>query len=133
MWVGGLSATIDQSSLKIKASGGAVISAYEYSVDYLSEKRSVPSVRQLQDSVSFYQKKFQQIEVDTKINRHLIELLQKGTEKNVAGSEKGVSFEELTKMLDYYKSKSSNWKPSWKSTKRKPKSAKRFSDVCKRN
>ena len=107
VWVGGLSATIDQSSLKIKASGGAVISAYEYSVDYLSEKRSVPSVRKLQDSVAFYQKKFQQIEVDTKINRHLIELLQKGTEKNVAGSEKGVSFEELTKMLDYYKSKSS--------------------------
>ncbi|MDR2470225.1 MAG: DUF4139 domain-containing protein [Tannerella sp.] len=106
VWIGGLSAAIDQSSLKIKTTGGAVISAYEYSVDYLSEKRTVPTVRKLQDSVAFYQKKSQQIEVDTKINRYLIELLQKGTDKNVAGSEKGVSFEELAKILDCYKTKS---------------------------
>ncbi|MDR1745905.1 MAG: DUF4139 domain-containing protein [Tannerella sp.] len=102
----GLSSSIDKSSLKIKASGGVVISSYEYAVDYLSEKNVSPVVRKLQDSIEIYQKKLQQIGIDAEINKQLIELLQKGTTKNVSGSEKGMSFDELVKTMDYYKTKS---------------------------
>jgi len=104
--IDGLSSVIDKNSLKIKATGGAVISAYEFSVDYLTEKTDNPVVKKLTDSIEFYQKKLHQTEVDGEINKQLIDLLQKGTAKNVSGSEKGMTFEELVKTMDYYKTKS---------------------------
>jgi hypothetical protein len=104
--IDGLSPLIDRNSLKIKVTGGAVVSAYEFSVDYLSDGKTNPVVRKLTDSVEFYDKKLQQTEVDIEINGQLINLLQKGTMKNVSGSESGMSFDELVKTMDYYKTKS---------------------------
>ncbi|MDR1602873.1 MAG: DUF4139 domain-containing protein [Tannerella sp.] len=103
--IDGLSPVIDRNSLKIKVTGGAVISAYEFSVDYLSNENTSPAVRKLTDSIDFYRKKLQQTEVDTEINKQLIDLLQKGTAKNVSGSESGMSFDELVKTMDYFKTK----------------------------
>ena len=104
--IDGLSPVIDRNSLKIKATGGVVISAYEFSVDYLSDGNTSPAVRKLTDSIEFYSKKLQQTEVDAEINKQLIDLLQKGTAKNVSGSENGMSFDELVKTMDYFKTKS---------------------------
>jgi hypothetical protein len=104
--IDGLSPTIDRNSLKIKTTGGAVVSAYEFSVDYLTDPNTTPIVRQLTDSINFYTKKLQQIKVDTEINRQLIDLLKNGTTKNVSGSESGMSFDELVKTMDYYRTKS---------------------------
>jgi hypothetical protein len=104
--IDGLSPVIDRNSLKIKVTGGAVVSAYEFSVDYLSNENTSPAVRKLTDSIDFYRKRLQQTEVDAEINRQLIDLLQKGTAKNVSGSESGMSFDELVKTMDYFKTKS---------------------------
>ncbi|MDR0757028.1 MAG: DUF4139 domain-containing protein [Tannerella sp.] len=104
--IDGLSPVIDRNSLKIKVTGGAVVSAYEFSVDYLSDGNTSPVVRMLTDSIDACRKKLQQTEVDAGINRQLIDLLQKGTAKNVSGSENGMSFDELVKTMDYFKTKS---------------------------
>lgn len=103
----GLSPNIDKNSLKIKVTNGVIVSAYEYSIDYLSESKSAnPILKKLQDSVDFYDKKLEQINTEIGITTNLLALLQKGTDKNVSGSEKGLGIDELVKTMDYYKTKS---------------------------
>ncbi|MDR1781106.1 MAG: DUF4139 domain-containing protein [Tannerella sp.] len=104
--IDGLSSAIDRNSLKIKTTGGAIVSSYEFSVDYLANKNAGPVAKKLTDSIEFYNKKLQQLETDTKINNQLLELLKNGTTKNVSGSEKGLTFDELVKTMDYFKTKS---------------------------
>lgn len=107
IYIEGLSPNIDKNSLKIKTSNGVIVSAYEFSVDFLTESKSAsPVTKKLQDSIDFYQKRLEQVNTDINITTNLIALLQKGTDKNVAGSEKGLGIDELVKTMDYYKTKS---------------------------
>lgn len=107
IYIEGLSPNIDNNSLKIKTTNGVIVSTYEFSVDFLSEvKSSNASIRKIQDSIDIYQKKVEQIETDIQITDNLIALLQKGTDKNVSGSDKGLGIDELVKTMDYYKTKS---------------------------
>lgn len=107
IYIEGLSPNIDKNSLKIKTSNGVVVSAYEFSVDFLTESKSVsPVAKKLQDSIDIYKKRLEQVNTDINITTNLIALLQKGTDKNVAGSEKGLGIDELVKTMDYYKTKS---------------------------
>lgn len=107
IYIEGLSPNVDKNSLKIKTTNGVVVSAYEFSVDYLSESKSAnPALKRLQDSIDFYDKKLEQINTEIDITTNLLALLQKGTDKNVSGSEKGLGIDELVKTMDYYKTKS---------------------------
>lgn len=102
----GISPIIDKNSLKIKATKGVVISSFEFSTDYLSSNKKNPVVKKLQDSIDICNTKLLQIDNEIKINSELKTLLQKGTDKNVAGSEKGLGIDELMKTMEYYKTKS---------------------------
>lgn len=107
IYIEGLSPGVDKNSLKIKTTNGVIVSAYEFSVDFLSESKSAnPALKRLQDSIDFYDKKLEQINTDIGITTNLLALLQKGTDKNVSGSEKGLGIDELVKTMDYYKTKS---------------------------
>ncbi|MDR2949416.1 MAG: DUF4139 domain-containing protein [Prevotella sp.] len=107
IYIEGLSPNIDKNSLKIKTTNGVIVSAYEFSVDFLTETKALSTVaKKLQDSVDYYKKKLEQVNTDINITTNLIQLLQKGTDKNVAGSEKGLGIDELVKTMDYYKTKS---------------------------
>jgi uncharacterized protein (TIGR02231 family) len=99
------SSSVDKNSMKITASNGVIISAYEYSTNYLTEKVLSSTAQKLQDSINIYRKKISALETDMSINKRLGELLKSGTDKTVSGSDKGLSFDELVKMMDYYKSK----------------------------
>lgn len=107
IWIEGLSPNIDKNSLKIKASNGAVVSSFEFSVDYLSSNKGInPTTKKLQDSIDIYSKKLALLETDIKVNAELTDILKKSTDKNISGSEKGLGIEELIKTMDYYKQKS---------------------------
>ncbi|MDL2302930.1 DUF4139 domain-containing protein [Dysgonomonas sp. OttesenSCG-928-D17] len=107
IYIEGLSPNIDKNSLKIKTTNGVIVSAYEFSVDYLTEGKSSNTIaKKLTDSIDIYQKKLDQVKTEIKITANLIDLLQQGTEKNVSGSDKGMGIDELMKTMDYYKSKS---------------------------
>ncbi|NDV68943.1 DUF4139 domain-containing protein [Dysgonomonas sp. 25] len=100
----GLSPNIDRNSLKIKASNGVMVSAYEFSIDYLTEsKTNDASIKRMQDSIQYYRDRLQAVEIDIKVNDELSGILKKSTEKNTSGSEKGLSIDELIKTMDYYK------------------------------
>jgi len=120
IYIEGLSPNIDKNSLKIKTSNGVIVSAYEFSVDFLTESKSVSSVsKKLQDSIDIYQKRLEQVNTDINITTNLIALLQKGTDKNVAGSEKGLGIDELVKTMDYYKTKSAELQTTQASNNKK--------------
>ncbi len=102
----GLSPNVDKNSIKIKASNGVIISAYEFSVDYLaSAKIENPGVKKLKDSIDICNRQLSEIQTKIKANDELKKLLQKGVEKNISGSEKGLAIDELIKTMDYYKAK----------------------------
>ncbi|NDV77427.1 DUF4139 domain-containing protein [Dysgonomonas sp. 511] len=106
IYIEGLSPTIDKNSLKIKASNGVIISASEFSVDYLVDKKKNVRNKRLDDSIKYYEDLYGKVDTDLKITNNLLTLLQKGTDKNVSGSEKGLGIDELVKTMDYYKLKS---------------------------
>lgn len=107
IYIEGLSPNIDKNSLKIRTTNNVVVSAYEFSVDFLSESKAISTTaKRLKDSIDYYGKKLEQVNTDINITTNLIALLQKGTDKNVAGSEKGLGIDELVKTMDYYKTKS---------------------------
>lgn len=107
IYIDGLSPNIDVNSLKIKASNGIVISAYEFSVNYLKNNKPISRTEKiLRDSIEIYQQKAERLSTDMSVTSNLISLLQKGTDKNVAGSENGLGIDELIKTMEYYKSKS---------------------------
>lgn len=107
IYIDGLSPNIDINSLKIKTSNGVVVSAYEFSVNYLKDIKPVSrTVKVLLDSIDIYQRKNELLSTDINVTSNLIALLQKGTDKNVAGSENGLGIDELIKTMEYYKTKS---------------------------
>ena len=106
VYIEGLSPNIDKNSLKIKTSNGVIVSAYEFSTDFLTENKLGTGVQKLQDSLDTYEKKLAELNIDIDITTNLISYLQKGTSKNVDGSEKGLGIEELVKTMNYYKTKS---------------------------
>lgn len=107
IYLEGLSPNIDVNSLKIKTTNGVVVSTYEFSVDYLSAgKKENSLIKKLEDTIAENEKALELVNTDIGITGNLLALLQKGTEKNVDGSEKGLGIDELMKTMDYYKSKS---------------------------
>ncbi|MDR2533405.1 MAG: DUF4139 domain-containing protein [Tannerellaceae bacterium] len=106
VWIEGLSPQIDRNSLKIKMTGGAVVSSYEFAPNYLADKPLSPAARKLQDSIDLCRKNLLETQTGARINEQLIALLNNGTTKNVSGSDKGMPFDDLVKTMDYFKAKS---------------------------
>ena len=103
--ISGLSPNIDRNSVKIKTTGGVVVSSFEFSVDYLTEKNLSADAQKIQDAVKVQQKLLEQLRTEIKINANLLKILQESTDKNTSGSDNGLSIDELIKTMDYYKSK----------------------------
>lgn len=113
IWVDGLSPNIDKNSLKIKVSNGAVVSAYEYSVDYISdqkvEQKTVinPMIKKLQDSINIFTQKIEEIDTNAGVNKKIEDILKRSSDKMMEGSKEkqGLSIGEFIQMMDYYQIK----------------------------
>jgi uncharacterized protein (TIGR02231 family) len=105
--IDGLSPFADRNSIRVTIDGGVVVSAFEYSIDYLSAQKAPSArLRMLRDSIDIYSSRLAATEVDIKVNGEMQKYLETGIAKNVSGSEAGLGLEELKKTMDYYKSKS---------------------------
>lgn len=101
----GLTDVIDINSIKIKTTNGVLVSAYEFSKDYLtSSKTPDANLKNFEDSIKIYENRLDQIEIDLKVDAGLSDQLQKGITKSVSGSENGLGIDELMKTMEYYKS-----------------------------
>jgi len=101
--VEGLSSDIDLNSLQIKCSGNATLMSSEFSKDFLQTKED-KKTKIIQDSIVYFEKELTKIQAQLNTNKELGELLR--ANKSIAGTQNGLSVIELTKMMDYYKSKS---------------------------
>ena len=105
----GLSPDIDRASIRVNIGGGVVVSAHEFSIDYLSSaggQAGTPRLRMLRDSINIYSARLEKTEADIEINTAMQGYLASGITKNVSGSETGLGIDELRRTMDYYQSKS---------------------------
>ncbi len=104
LYIEGLSPSIDENSLKINIPGGVTVVSHGFSQNYLADKPTDATVKRLQDSIDRYNKELARIETKLLINDDLMKLLK--ANNSIGGTQNGVSVNELVKMMDYYKSKS---------------------------
>ena len=101
----GLSPQIDLNSLKIKVNNGVMVTASEFSVNYLEPTKDNPSVKLLRDSLELYQADLTKVATSIRINKELLTLLRKGVEHNLSLVEKGATVAEINTNMDLYKTK----------------------------
>lgn len=111
LMIEGLSPDININSIKIKTTSGVVVSSYEYIEDHIS-KNDMDLVRKsVEDSIHTYQEKIKLIEIETKVNKEMLELFGKSITQKILNSEKDssknkMSLDELIKSVDYLKNRS---------------------------
>ena len=107
--ISGLSPVVDQNSIKIKTSNGILVSAFEFSVDYMTPQKSKeddPEETIMLETIEHHKRTSAELETSIKVNGEMLTVLKKIVIKNVEGSEQGFGIDDLMKTLDYYKSKS---------------------------
>lgn len=101
--IDGLSNKIDMNSVQIAAADGISILSMEFSTNFLKPVQKSATVRRLEDSLDTVEEELAKLQVLIKTNTEMLDVL-KGN-KQIAGSQTGVSVAELTKMMEYYKTK----------------------------
>ena len=102
--IDGISNKVDINSIQLGTDGKASILSMEFSTDYLTPVVKSALYKRLEDSVEFLSKELAKVQVQLKTDRELQELLK--ANKQIGGSQTGLSVAELIKMMDYYKAKS---------------------------
>lgn len=109
--IDGISPTIDISSLKVKANG-VLISAVEFSTDYITPQTEQQNVKKLQDSLENYQQQLDETNNNIATYTQLLQMLKDGTSNNMQLKDKSVSITEITANMEFYKSKSESYQRS---------------------
>jgi len=103
LMIEGLSNDLDINSVQIGCEGKVTIMSVEFSTDYLKPVVKSAIVKRLEDSVEIINKELSRIKVVMNTDKELIELLK--ANKEIRGTQTGLSVAELMKMMDYYKTK----------------------------
>jgi len=101
--VEGLSNGLDINSVQIGSPEKLTILSVAFSTDYLKPAVTSASIKKLQDSLQLLNKENVQVQVMLKTNNELLEVLKANRE--IRGTQTGMSVTELMKMMDYYKTK----------------------------
>jgi TonB-dependent SusC/RagA subfamily outer membrane receptor len=96
-----VSTTLEQSSIRVSCTGNVTIMSVTFSKDYLQPETVSPMVKRLQDSIEVLGREQERLNILTKSDEQALELLN--SNKNIGGSQNGVSAAELAKMMDYYR------------------------------
>ncbi|HEX6427055.1 MAG TPA: DUF4140 domain-containing protein, partial [Niastella sp.] len=98
-----ISNRIDINSLQIGSNGNVTILSVEFSTNYLRYEQKLPIVKKLEDSLESVNDEITKVQVVIKTDQELLDLLK--ANKEIRGDQTGVSVVELTKMMEYYKTK----------------------------
>ncbi|HNP22858.1 MAG TPA: mucoidy inhibitor MuiA family protein [Panacibacter sp.] len=97
--------TIDINSIQIKAPSTVTILGVEFSNNYLISSEKTPKLQLLQDSLDKISDQIAKINLSLTVASDLLDVLK--SNRDIKGQQAGLSVAELTKLIDYYKSKSS--------------------------
>ncbi len=100
----GISSFIDVNSLQISCPAAVTILGVEFSNNYLVPENYNPAIKRLQDSVERSSDEVSKINVAITTTTELLSVLQ--SNKEIKGTQTGLSVAELMKLMDYYKLKS---------------------------
>ncbi|MCS3800537.1 DUF4139 domain-containing protein [Niastella sp. OAS944] len=98
-----ISNRIDVNSLQIGSNGNVTILSVEFSTNFLRPEVKLPVVKKLEDSLEAVNEEITRVQVILKTDQELLDLLK--ANKEIRGDQNGVSVAELTKMMEYYKTK----------------------------
>ena len=102
----GFGAQTDRKNIKIKAANGVVISSFEFSVNYLTDKSSGEEAQKFKEEIKTQRLDLESIESNIRINQELLSLLRQSIEKKTTGPKNGPDIDELMKAMDFFQSKS---------------------------
>ena len=97
---------LNESSVQIGAPSSLTVLSVQFTNDYMSEydiDENSPAIKKVKDSIVLVQKELNRVINSRNSESKTIELLDKN--QQVFGQNSGLSVIELTKMVDYYKSK----------------------------
>ncbi|WP_395046424.1 DUF4139 domain-containing protein [Flavobacterium sp.] len=97
---------LNESSVQIGAPSSLTVLSVQFTNDYMSEydiDENSPAIKKVKDSIIIVQKELNRVRNSKNSESKTIELLDKN--QQVFGQNSGLSVVELTKMVDYYKSK----------------------------
>jgi TonB-dependent SusC/RagA subfamily outer membrane receptor len=98
-----ISNSVDINTIRIQCSGDVTILSVEFSTEYLKPKIKSPAIKKLEDSLEVINKELNKTSVLIKADDDLIDLLHANRE--IRGTQTGMSVAELMKLMDYYKQK----------------------------
>ena len=102
--INGLSPDIEVNSLKVTANG-VLISASEFSNDFITPKEESARIKNLQDSLELYKRQLQEAKDELTMHNHLLKMLTDGTLNNMQQKEGTVSIADINANMELYKSK----------------------------
>lgn len=100
----GISNSIDINSLQINCPSAITILGVEFSNQYLLSEVTSPAVKKIMDSVETVRAELEKINISLATTEDLMAVLKSNRE--IKGSQTGLSVIELVKLMDYYKIKS---------------------------
>lgn len=99
-----LSNTIDINSVQIKSGDNVTLMGIEFNTDNLKEETKAVRVQMLEDSLEKTHAEIDKLTLNENIAADLLSVLK--SNKEIKGSQTGLSVAELMKLMDYYKLKS---------------------------
>jgi|GEM_PF-3535993 len=100
----GISNSIDINSLQVNCPSTVTILGVEFSNQYLVEELSTPAIKKIKDSIEVMNEAIQRMDISITTTDDLLSVLK--SNKEIKGSQTGLSVAELMKLMDYYKVKS---------------------------
>ena len=95
---------VEINSVQIKTSDYVTIMGMEFNTDYLKDEIKSPRTKLLEDSVDKINTAIDKIKLEESITADLLTVLK--ANKEIKGTQTGLSVAELMKLMDYYKIKS---------------------------
>ncbi|MFY8004908.1 MAG: DUF4140 domain-containing protein, partial [Chitinophagaceae bacterium] len=98
-----ISNQLDVNSIQIKAPAELTVLGVEFSNNYLQAPQKTNRVKQLEDSVEVIKKEYDKTNQQLENAFDLLSVLK--SNKEIKGTQTGLSLAELAKLLDFYKAK----------------------------
>ena len=99
-----LSNALEINSVQIKTSDNVTVMGVEFNTDYTKEEIKSPRIKMLEDSAEKITTEIDKIKLNESITADLLTVLK--ANKEIKGTQTGLSVAELMKLMDYYKLKS---------------------------
>ncbi len=102
--VHGVANNVDNNSMQINTNSMVTLVGFELATEYVNKQEKTAKLLLLEDSIASLQVEIERLDIQLKSNNELLEALR--ANKDIKGVQAGLSVIELTKFLDFFKSKS---------------------------